>query len=42
MTHYHLIIDGGTTNLRVTLLDTSGTIINTIKIEAGVSHTPMA
>ncbi len=39
MGQYSLVIDGGTTNLRVTLLDAAGAILSTVKSEAGVSHT---
>ncbi len=39
MNAYILVIDGGTTNVRVTLLNGQGEIISVIQKEAGVSHT---
>lgn len=35
------LIDGGTTNVRVTLLDRQGLPLDTVKKEAGVAHTAM-
>ena len=34
-----MVIDGGTTNLRVTLLDAEGTVLSAVRKEAGVSQT---
>ncbi len=39
MSQYCLVIDGGTTNLRVTLSSGEGTVLAAVKKEAGVAHT---
>ena len=39
MSQYRLVIDGGTTNLRVMLLNSKGTVLAAVKKDAGVSHT---